>query len=363
MQTLQVESVEHARELVRTRNRILPVGGRTKPLLSAAAADVTLLDCRSLRGIEEYEPTEFTFTAQAGTPIQEVQGVLAKEGQYLPCDPPMPSCGATLGGTIAAGINGSCSLRFGGARDFVLGIRFIDGLGNLIRSGGKVVKNAAGFDLPKFFVGSCGRFGLMTELTLKVFPEPRSYLTLSLVDKTEELLDRICQLNQLPMEFDAIDLVDGNRLLVRIGGSKATLDSSAARIRNSIGSTSVETIAGAADKEIWDSSREFDWHDPESCVLFRVPCQLRHFSALSELAAACSGQARLVLGGQQMLLSIPVQQVGRVREALKESGYRFQGISGNLPTESGSDEFIHPGGFAARIKTALDPESRFSGSP
>src|SRR4029450_4463398 len=90
---------------------------------------------------------------------------LAARGQSLRCDPFLLDAGATLGGTVAAGLSGPGRFRYGGLRDFILGVRFVDGLGRLMHMGGKVVKNAAGFDLPKFLVGSLGRFGVLAELT------------------------------------------------------------------------------------------------------------------------------------------------------------------------------------------------------
>ena len=102
---------------------------------------------RALRGIVEYEPEEFTFTALAGTPVARDRARRWREqGQYLPFDPLLAEAGATLGGTVAAGVSGPGRFRYGGVRDFILGVRFVDGLGRLLRMGGKVVKNAAGFD-------------------------------------------------------------------------------------------------------------------------------------------------------------------------------------------------------------------------
>jgi FAD/FMN-containing dehydrogenase len=94
--------------------------------------------------------------------------------------------GATLGGTVAAGLSGAGRFRFGGLRDFILGVRFVDGTGRVLRMGGKVVKDAAGFDLPKFFVGSLGRFGVLAQITFKVFPRPASTMTLRLSAATLE---------------------------------------------------------------------------------------------------------------------------------------------------------------------------------
>src|SRR5262252_8989165 len=176
--TLAPGSVAELVEVVRSCPRLLAVGGGTKSRLSVV--DVMKVSISRLQGIVEYEPSEFTFTAMAGTRLRELTDTLAQRGQYLPFDPLLVDGGATLGGTVAAGVSGPGRLRFGGLRDFILGVQFIDGLGRPLRVGGKVVKNAAGFDLPKFFVGSLGRFGVLTELTFKVFPSPASTLTLKL---------------------------------------------------------------------------------------------------------------------------------------------------------------------------------------
>ena len=153
-------------------------GGGSKPGLSTPGDDVTVLDMSGLRGVVEYEPNEFVFTALAGTPVAEVVAMLAEHGQYLPFDPPFAAAGATLGGAVASGLSGPGRYRYGGVRDFVIGVRFVDGLGQLVRGGGKVVKNAAGFDLPKLMVGSLGRLGALVELSFKVFPKPPAFATL-----------------------------------------------------------------------------------------------------------------------------------------------------------------------------------------
>src|SRR6266478_897122 len=175
---LEPETVQQLVEAVRSTAHLRATGAGTKPTLSAG--DATPVSMVKLRGLIEYEPSEFTFTALAGTPVKEIAAALAERGQYLPFDPMLVESGSTLGGTVAAGLSGPGRFRFGGVRDFVLGVRFVDGAGRLLRLGSKVVKSAAGFDLPKFFVGSLGRFGVLVELTFKVFPRPASRLTLRL---------------------------------------------------------------------------------------------------------------------------------------------------------------------------------------
>ena len=104
---------------------------------------------------------------------------MAAHGQYLPFDPPFAADGATIGGTVASGVSGPGRYRYGGVRDFLIGVRVVDGEGRVIRSGGKVVKNAAGFLLHHGMVGSLGRFGVLTEVTFKVFPQPEARRTVT----------------------------------------------------------------------------------------------------------------------------------------------------------------------------------------
>src|SRR5512143_1651914 len=165
-------SIEELQSMVRGSPHVLPRGGGTKPALSTAHNGATVIDLAPLAGMLEYEPGEFVFTALAGTRLADVRAQLAEHGQYLPFDPLLVDRGATLGGTIAAGANGPGRYRYGGVRDFLLGVRFVDGAGEIVHAGGKVVKNSAGFDIPKLMVGSLGQLGALIEVSFKVFPQP-----------------------------------------------------------------------------------------------------------------------------------------------------------------------------------------------
>ena len=214
--------------------RSVPLGARillrcrgTKPPLSTPRDGVFALDVSGLSGIIEYEPGEFTFTALAGTPIAEIDAALAEHGQFLPFDPPLVEAGATLGGTVAAGLSGPGRYRYGGVRDFILGVRYVDGAGKVVRTGGKVVKNAAGFDISKLMVGSLGAFGILIELSFKVFPKPEAYATFRVPHPTlDDALATLHRLTSSQMDFFAIDLEpapDVAILWVRLGGLTAAL--------------------------------------------------------------------------------------------------------------------------------------------
>src|SRR3954470_23474739 len=221
---LAPESLSELAEAVRSPPHLLAIGAGTKPRLSQV--DAAKLSTARLRGISEYDPSEFTFTAAAGTPVREIAAALAERGQYLPFDPMLVQAGATLGGTVASGVSGPGRFRFGGLRDFLLGVRFVDGAGRLLRLGGKVVKNAAGFDVPKFMVGSLGRFGVLAEITFKVFPRPEASRTLKLGLNDAAAVARVLiEAANTRWEPDALDVLpDGHSILLRLAAPEAALN-------------------------------------------------------------------------------------------------------------------------------------------
>jgi glycolate oxidase FAD binding subunit len=127
--TIAPESITETQAAICAHEQLVVRGGGTKPALSTAGDGAVVLATHRLAGIVEYAPGEFVFTARTGTWLQEIAAVLSKHGQYLPFDPPLAAAGATLGGTIAAGLSGSGRQRYGGVRDFLIGVRFVDGTG------------------------------------------------------------------------------------------------------------------------------------------------------------------------------------------------------------------------------------------
>jgi glycolate oxidase FAD binding subunit len=147
----------------------------------------TMLDMGALSGILLYEPDELVLTARAGTPMSEITQVVAQRQQYLAFEPPefgallgSPGCSSTLGGTVASGWSGPRRIKAGAVRDHVLGMRAVGGDGEVFKSGGRVVKNVTGFDLPKLLTGSHGTLAVMTEITIKVMPAPEQVLTIAI---------------------------------------------------------------------------------------------------------------------------------------------------------------------------------------
>lgn len=152
------------------------VGGGTRRTFGAPRA-AAMVSLRCITGVVDYDPAELVLTLRPGTKLAEVQALVAGEGQMLAFEP-WGDPGATVGGTIAAGVAGARRVTAGSARDHLLGFTAVSGRGETFVAGGKVVKNVTGYDLPKLMAGSWGRLGAMTELTLKVLPAPRVSVTL-----------------------------------------------------------------------------------------------------------------------------------------------------------------------------------------
>jgi glycolate oxidase FAD binding subunit len=344
--------VGDARELadaVAASERVLPVAGATKPALSTPPAGVTALDVGGLRGIVEYDPAELTLTARPGTTLAQIAAALREHRQYLPFDPPLVAAGATLGGTVAAGLAGPGAYRYGGVRDFVLGVQFVDGRGRLRRAGGRVVKNAAGFDLPKLLVGSAGRLGVLAELTLKVLPAPEATATIAFAAPAlADALAAVARVGRGPVEADALDIADG-RVLVRVAGRSGALPARLRRLRSL-----VDLPAEPVDDAVWDAARELTWV-PDDAVLVRVSVTP---AAVPGLAATLDRVAwRLSIGANVAWIATrSPQQLHAALATAGLTGMRLHGGEGPLLLGA------RPGGgaFAERVRSALDPEGRFA---
>jgi len=181
------------------------------------------LDVGGHRGILSYEPKELVITARAGTPLKEIEAALAEQGQMLPFEPPWFGDDATLGGTIAAGLSGPRRPYAGSARDFVLGARVLNGKGEILRFGGEVMKNVAGYDVSRLMTGAMGTLGILLDISLKVLPIPAKEITLVSLSDTPSAIKRFNELAGRPLPITAA-ACDGERAYLRLSGAQTAVD-------------------------------------------------------------------------------------------------------------------------------------------
>jgi glycolate oxidase FAD binding subunit len=221
-------------------------GGGTKDFYGEGLAGEPL-DLRAWRGIVDYEPSELVISVRCGTSLSEVDAALAAHGQFLAFEPPGFGGDPTLGGVIAAGLSGPRRMFAGAARDFVLGTRLLTARGELLRFGGQVMKNVAGFDVSRLLCGSLGILGVITEVSLKVLPRPRLEETLSLELPAAEAVAAFNRWAALPLPLSGAAWSQG-RAWVRLSGAPAAVCAA----RQQIGG---DLIAASVAEDFWNALR------------------------------------------------------------------------------------------------------------
>lgn len=244
-------------------------GGNTKAFYGESVSGRPL-DVRDWSGIVSHEPTELVITVRAGTPLAEVQDVLAENGQHLPFDPPRFGAGSTIGGVVAAGLAGPARATVGGVRDFVLGAQFIDGRGDWLTFGGQVMKNVAGYDISRSLAGSMGTLGVITHLSLKVLPVAPAEATLLFRLGQQEALEQLHRWGGQPLPLNASCWVRDDTdpdapetLFVRLRGAMAAVDAACERMLRELpgGQRMSNNLAGPD----WDACRD------QTLPFFRPP--------------------------------------------------------------------------------------------
>jgi glycolate oxidase FAD binding subunit len=262
-------------------------------------------------GVVDYVPGDLTITVRSGTTLREIDETTRREGQWLPVDP-FGAKDGTIGATIATGSFGPLASSFGRMRDLVLGIEFITGSGKVVRGGGRVVKNVAGFDLVRLMTGSWGTLGVITEATLRLYSLPSSTITLALgaSDSITALQQRINSVLGSPGIPFAAELVDTSmseklgiaarqQLLVRLGGNAAAVTAQRAAL---------EALGGAReiDPALWDKLGIVEDSFEATPIVVRL-------SSLSQKVAVTWNEARAVLDEVTGTLMHATPSLGIVR--------------------------------------------------
>jgi glycolate oxidase FAD binding subunit len=347
-------------ELLRLRERVLVARRKRTPLRLHGSGtkdfygespdehprfDGEPLDLRGYRGIIDYEPSELVITARCGTPLSEIETALAAEGQFLGFEPPSLGGDPTMGGVIAAGLSGPRRIQAGAARDFVLGATLLAADGELMRFGGQVMKNVAGFDVSRLLCGSLGIFGVITELSLKVLPKPRAEETLRLEMGPREAVDAFNRFGGQPLPITAAAWHEG-AAWIRLSGAGPAVQAA----RKVIGGDRVFPVLA---KKWWDALRHYThpiYMDP-AVWRVSVPSVAPPFDLPGEPLIDWGGALRWYSGDLQ------AAEVRRLAEAAGGTAMRWRG--------PGSESRFHPLPRAVaevhrRLKHSFDPEGIFN---
>ena len=213
-------------------------GGGSKDFYGAESQG-EVCDVAGYSGIVAYEPKELVLTVRAGTPLAEVEAALANERQMLAFEPPHFGEAATIGGIVATGLSGPRRPYAGAVRDFVLGTRIVNGKGEDLNFGGRVIKNVAGYDVSRLMAGALGTLGVITEISFKVLPRPPAEATLAFELAQADAIVRANHWAGQPLPLSATAWQDGV-LRVRLSGAQTAV--AAARLK--MGGEEVHEAAG-----------------------------------------------------------------------------------------------------------------------
>ncbi|MBI5791791.1 MAG: glycolate oxidase subunit GlcE [Rhodocyclales bacterium] len=243
---MDVDLLDQFRSRILERKPLRLHGGGSKDFYGGPLVG-DILDTRTHAGIVSYESTELVITARCGTPLAELESALATRRQCLACEPPHFGA-ATVGGAVAAGLAGPRRAAVGGMRDFVLGVKLMDGEGRVHRFGGEVMKNVAGFDVSRLIAGSLGTLGLILEVSLKVLPVPPGDASLRFEMPQDKALDALNRWSGQPLPLVASCWQDGV-LTLRLCGAQAAVSAACAKLGG-------EAIGDVEALAFWHALRE-----------------------------------------------------------------------------------------------------------
>ena len=219
-----------------------------------------ILSTAGHRGIVEYHPSELVVTVRSGTPLRELEAALAEENQMLAFEPPRHTPNTTIGGVIACGLSGPRRIACGAARDFVLGATIINGRAEILRFGGQVMKNVAGYDAARLMAGAQGTLGVLLDISLKVLPRPPVEISLKFQVELEEAIRRVRAWTKAGLPLTA-SCYYRHHLYVRLGSTDSA-------VKRSVGELTRRWSAETVDNEFWVAIRDqtHEFFDQAHCL-------------------------------------------------------------------------------------------------
>ena len=336
-------------------------GGGTRPIGGRAVG--ARLSTSAMRGIVLYEPGALTLVARAGTPLEEVEAALAQEGQRLAFEPMdhrglLGTAGTpTIGGVVAANVSGPRRVQAGACRDFLLGVRLVDGAGRIVRNGGRVMKNVTGYDLVRLMAGSYGTLGVLTEVALKVLPAPQAAVTLRLSGLDDaQAVAALARALGSPFEVTGAAHLPGKATLLRIEGFAAAVAYRAERLATLLAPFGAVTIEDdpATVAATWRDIRDVAAFHGRVGDIWRL--SVRPTDAPGIMAGLSGVEALYDWGGGLVWLLAPEGSAQAIRAGVNARGGHATRLRG-----AGADAF-HPlpapvAALQAGLRKRFDPRS------
>ena len=339
----QESIIERVKAALDQRSPMAIHGGNSKTFYGYPAQGEPL-DISGHSGVVEYDPGELVISCRAGSRLADIKALLAENGQHLPFEPPAYGDQATIGGTVACGFSGPRRPWSGSLRDYLLGVKMVNGSGQMVRFGGQVMKNVAGYDISRLLAGSMGTLGVLLEVSFKVLPMPARELTLSFDCDQAEAIRRVNLWSGLPLPLSGASWWQG-RLQVRLSGAVSETGHAADRMQ-----------AGHVieDTGFWGELAE------QRTDFFSEPGNLWRLSLPSATDPVDLGGDCLVdWGGAQRWYQTPLQE-HEIRDLAASNGGHATLFRGDSDYER-----FHPMAPALqrmqrRIKQAFDPDGLFN---
>jgi glycolate oxidase FAD binding subunit len=336
------------------------------------------LSTRALTGITLYRPAELIISARAGTPLAEIEAVLAEKGQQLIAESPYlngvfgTSAPPSIGGVVATNLSGPRRITWGATRDHLMGLRFINGVGEVIRSGGRVLKNVTGLDLCKLLSGSYGTFGVITEVTLKVLPAPETSATLLI--NAPDLVGAVTALSAglgSPFGVSAAAVIERNghvTAALRLEDFAASVTYRIEKLRAMLDNFGTQRLLESDEsRSFWRRVREVEPLElGVDEALWRVSVRPSAGPKIAALASMIGGRSMLDWGGGLVWIAAAP---GLANHAVITEAVRTEGGATMLfrapddlrisaPVLPGTDQALHQ--IEKRVKHALDPDGLFN---
>jgi glycolate oxidase FAD binding subunit len=331
--------IDYFQERVRAGRPLRIRGGGTKDWYGGQL-EGEILDTRAYAGIVDYEPTELVITARCGTPLADIEAALAERHQMLAFEPPHFGPGATVGGAVASGLCGPRRATSGAVRAFVLGARLLDGTGDVLAFGGRVMKNVAGYDVSRMLAGSLGTLGVILEVSLKVLPRPAAEATLRFALGEMDAIRRLNEWGGRPLPLSGSWWHD-DVLMLRLSGAEAAVSAA----RRLLGGEAVPDADAfwadvreqrlpffARDGALWrlslpsttdaiglEGAQAIEWGGAQRWL--RAGSDAATAQAIRRRAQACGGHATLFRGGDKAVgvFQPPAPALGAIQRRMQDS--------------------------------------------